>query len=239
MRVSCGASIMVANGRGRGENVRSRRYRSFAPRVKRTPVKRLAETSVLGTLRNVERNGDHEASRVAVLDAAEALFYQHGVQAVGMDAIRDRSGVPLKRLYATFGSKDALVVAMLERRDVRWRLRLAQHVEQCGDPGQRPLSVFEWLELWFSEPEFRGCAWINTFGELGGTSPAIVEQARRHKRAFARFIDEVCAEAGFAQTTADALYLLAEGAMVTAGIFGDATPATRAQETARRLLEVS
>jgi AcrR family transcriptional regulator len=187
----------------------------------------------------VHREGEHDPTRTAVLDAAEALFYQHGVQSVGMDAIRDRSGVPLKRLYASFGSKEALVVAMLERRDVRWRGRLAAHVERSVDPLDRLLSIFEWLELWFSESEFRGCAWINTFGELGGTSPAIVDQARRHKRAFARYIDDLCQDGGLTQPTADALYLLAEGAMVTAGIFGDSASAGQALQTARRLLDCS
>jgi len=178
----------------------------------------------------------HDDARAAVLDAAEALFYEHGVQSVGMDQIRDRSGIPLKRLYALFGSKEALVVAVLERRDVRWRFRLTEHVQRYADPQERLLAVYEWLGLWFSEPDFRGCAWINTFGELGGTSPAIAEQARRHTRAFGRLIDDLCSDAGVAQATADALYLLAEGAMVTAGIFASATPAAQAGETARQLL---
>src|SRR5690242_6023198 len=58
--------------------------------------------------------------RTLLLDAAEELFYAHGIQAVGMDRIRERSQVPLKRLYRVFPAKEALVAAYLERRDGRW-----------------------------------------------------------------------------------------------------------------------
>lgn len=73
-----------------------------------------------------------DAARERVLDAAQELFYGRGVQAVGMDAVRSASGVSLKRLYQLFPSKDALVLEFLRQRDVRWRLRLADHVEEIG-----------------------------------------------------------------------------------------------------------
>ncbi len=41
---------------------------------------------------------DTATAQQQVLDAADALFYERGVQAVGMDAIRSASGVSLKRL---------------------------------------------------------------------------------------------------------------------------------------------
>lgn len=37
---------------------------------------------------------DDEEARTRLLDAAEELFYRHGIQAVGMDRIRTASGVP-------------------------------------------------------------------------------------------------------------------------------------------------
>src|SRR5215470_14036436 len=84
-----------------------------------------------------------------ILDAAEALFYGRGIQSVGVDEIRDRAGVPLKRLYQLFGSKDSLVVAVLERRDGDWHRRLASYVAQADDPEARILAVFDWLGRWF------------------------------------------------------------------------------------------
>ena len=47
----------------------------------------------------------------AVLDAAERLFYERGFQAVGMDALREASGLPLKRIYSLFDGKEKIAVA--------------------------------------------------------------------------------------------------------------------------------
>jgi AcrR family transcriptional regulator len=179
---------------------------------------------------------DDDAARTRLLDAAEDLFYARGIQAVGIDAIRDASGVPLKRLYQLFPAKEQLVEAYLERRDRNWRGGLAEYVERLSDPQARILAVFDWLHAWFSEPGFRGCAWINSYGELGPTSPAVVTQTRRHKEAFRVYLAGLAAAAALPESVADSLYLLAEGAMVTAAIFITAEPASRARAAAQQLL---
>ncbi|MCO8649897.1 TetR/AcrR family transcriptional regulator, partial [Burkholderia multivorans] len=58
--------------------------------------------------------------RERLLDAAEALIYSGGIHATGVDAIVKRSGAARKSFYSHFESKEALVVAALERRDARW-----------------------------------------------------------------------------------------------------------------------
>ena len=179
---------------------------------------------------------DDDAARARLLDAAGDLFYARGIQSAGMDAIRDASGVSLKRLYQLFPSKDQLVEAYLERRDRSWRCRLAGYVERRPDPQQRILAVFDWLQAWFSEPGFRGCAWINSYGELGATSPAVAAQTRQHKEAFRAYLRGLAAAAALPESTADSLYLLAEGATVSAAIFTTAEPASRARSAAEQLL---
>jgi len=182
---------------------------------------------------------DSAAAREQALDAAEELFYGRGIQSVGMDDIRGASGVSLKRLYALFPAKEQLVEAYLERRDVRWRARLAEFVEHREDPGGRILAVFEWLERWFGEDGFRGCAWINSYGELGATSERVTAQVRAHKRAFRDYLAGLVSDAGLPDALAGQLFLLAEGAMVTAGIDGSTEPARQAREAARLLLRAA
>ena len=192
-------------------------------------------------------SGSMIADREALLDATEALVYARGVQAVGMDEIREASGLSLKRIYALFPAKEDLVVGMLRRRDRRWRASLAAFVEQSGagqsgaghsgagpsgDPAERVLALFDWLHAWFSEPGFRGCAWINIHGELGPASRAVLDEVRSHKKAFR---DQIAAWTGTA-ATADAVYLLAEGAIVSAGISGNPEIALEARDAARLLL---
>jgi AcrR family transcriptional regulator len=176
-------------------------------------------------------------ARDQALDAAEELFYGRGIQSVGMDDIRGASGVSLKRLYQLFPAKERLVEAYLERRDIRWRQRLAEHVDRHEEPGERILAVFDWLRRWFAEPGFRGCAWINAYGELGTTSPRVTAQVSAHKAAFKDYLRSLVANAGLPSSVADQLYLLAEGAMVTAGITRSTEPAEQAAEAARLLVE--
>ncbi|GAA1855664.1 TetR/AcrR family transcriptional regulator [Pseudonocardia ailaonensis] len=178
-------------------------------------------------------------ARTRLLDAAEALFYARGIQAVGMDEIRAGSGLSLKRVYGLYPGKDALVEAYLDRRDVRWRGRLAAAVEQAGDPDERILAVFDWLGSWFREPGFRGCAWINGHGELGTVSEAVARCTRAHKQAFAEYLAGLVAAAGRPAALGPQLLLLAEGAMVTAGIFRTPEPAAQAREAAAVLVGAS
>ncbi|MER5379919.1 TetR/AcrR family transcriptional regulator [Streptomyces sp. NPDC002688] len=176
-------------------------------------------------------------AREQALDAAERLFYGRGIQTVGMDDIRGSSGVSLKRLYQLFPAKEQLVEAYLERRDIRWRERLAEHVDGQRDPERRILAVFDWLGLWFAEPDFRGCAWINSYGELGATSERVAEQVRAHKAAFRTYLAGLVSAAELPAALGDHLFLLAEGAMVTAGITRSAEPAAQARAAARLLLK--
>lgn len=179
---------------------------------------------------------DSAVARERVLDAAGTLFYGRGIQSVGMDEIRGACGVSLKRLYALFPSKDLLVEAYLERRDTAWRGCLAEYVEQGAEPEERLLAVFDHLHRWFGEPGFRGCAWINAYGELGASSDRVAAQARAHKSAFRQYVGSLVADAGLPEPLADQLTLLAEGAMVTAGVFHSPEPALRAREAAAALV---
>ncbi|MFH8368191.1 TetR/AcrR family transcriptional regulator [Streptomyces sp. NPDC018031] len=174
-----------------------------------------------------------------VLDAAEALFYGRGVQNVGMDAVRSASQVSLKRLYQLFPSKEALVGAYLLRRDERWRAALARHAEQRPPGPDRVLAVFDWLEAWFREPDFRGCAFINSFGELGATSGPVREAARAHQAAVRDYLTRLVTEAGLPPATAAPVFLLAQGAITTAAVGGGPEPARQAREAARALLAVA
>ncbi|HZS20095.1 MAG TPA: TetR/AcrR family transcriptional regulator, partial [Pseudonocardiaceae bacterium] len=133
--------------------------------------------------------------RERVLAAAGPLFYRRGFTAVGMDDVRDASGVSLKSLYLNFSSKERLVEAVLIRRDDQWMAALAQQVDRYSDPRLRLLGVFSFLADWCASPGFRGCAFINAFGELGSRSPAIAEIARLHKQRLRRYLAQLATDA--------------------------------------------
>ncbi|MFD7555567.1 TetR/AcrR family transcriptional regulator [Streptomyces sp. NPDC059835] len=174
---------------------------------------------------------DDEEARARLLDAAEELFYAEGIQAVGMDRIRAASGVPLKRLYRLFPAKEALVTAYLERRDQRWTRSLRDAV--TGAPEPVP-AVFDWLAEWFCEPEFRGCAFLNAYGELGTGPAAVLDVVRRHKAELRALLGELAGPDR--PGLADQLLILVEGATVVAALDPGPEPARRAREAAERLL---
>ncbi|WP_030543485.1 TetR/AcrR family transcriptional regulator [Streptomyces albus] len=189
-----------------------------------------------------------DEARERLLDAAERLFYERGIQAVGMDQLRTASGVSLKRLYQCFPSKGDLVESCLRRRDERWRAALADHVSRhAGDQAERPLLVFDWLGEWFAEPGFRGCAFINAYSELAALSPGAAQAARDHKLSFLAYMTALVEEAAAVAdlTPADPavlarqLVLLADGAITTAAMTGDPAAARHARTAAETLLSAA
>lgn len=174
---------------------------------------------------------DDEEARTRLLDAAEELFYRHGIQAVGMDRIRTASGVPLKRLYRLFPAKESLVTAYLERRDRRWLTSLRTAALTPTEPRARVLAVFDWLADWFTEPDFRGCAFLNAYGELGAAAPEVV---RVHKAELHALLADLSPDADPA--LADRLLILTEGATTVATLTPGPEPAHRAREIAELLL---
>jgi AcrR family transcriptional regulator len=169
-----------------------------------------------------------------ILEAAGTLFYQRGVQAVGMDELRNASGVSLKRLYQCFPSKEALVVAYLDRRDDRWMDALTRYVE--SRQGRIP-AVFDWLATWFAEDDFRGCGFLNAFGQLGLSSPAVADTARRHKDRLHAYLAGLARDAGASDPSllAHQLLILIDGATVTA-MLGRPGAAAAAKAAAAALL---
>ncbi|MGD9620756.1 MAG: TetR/AcrR family transcriptional regulator [Mycolicibacterium sp.] len=183
---------------------------------------------------------DEVETRQRVLAAADQLFNDRGVQAVGMDSIRDAAGVPLKRLYREFPSKADLVEAVLRRRDGEVRNAIAEFVEaRASEPRLRILAVFDFLYQWFSAPDFRGCMFINTAGELGGTYDDIAQIARDHKLAIRTYLAGLVQAAELPAALADQLLILANGAMVTAAIHRCPQPARVARDAAEALLSRS
>ncbi|GAB3753204.1 TetR/AcrR family transcriptional regulator [Microlunatus parietis] len=180
---------------------------------------------------------DEETARQRLVEAADRLFYARGVQAVGMDAVRSEAGVSLKRIYALFPSKDDLVTAVLGRRSALWADGIEAALATADDPAEKLLAIFDYLDDWFHEPDFRGCAFINLYGELGPSSPNAAEAVRRQKRGFATLVAGLVAEAGLPDDLAPQLVVLVEGAQTTAAILGDPEVARQAKAAAVVLIE--
>ncbi|WIE76579.1 TetR/AcrR family transcriptional regulator [Curtobacterium sp. MCSS17_007] len=182
-------------------------------------------------------------TRARIVDVADGLFYARGFQSVGMDEIRTGAGVSLKKLYAAFPGKDQLVAAVLGGRHEYWEHGIEQAVAAADTPRDRLLAMYDFLEQWFGDDTFRGCGFINAFGELGATSPAVAEIAREHKDSFQRYVAGLAAAAvpdvAAAEELAAQLALLAEGAQTTAAIAGTPEAARHARRAAEVLIDAA
>ncbi|MDN4596542.1 TetR/AcrR family transcriptional regulator [Leifsonia virtsii] len=180
-----------------------------------------------------------EEVRRQIVDAADALYYAQGFHAVGMDQVRDAAGVSLRRLYTEFPSKDDLILAVLAKRHDLWTAGVAARVATEQDPEAKLLAIYDYLADWFVEDTFRGCGFINAFGELGAADPRVAEAARRHKESFQAFVAELAAAAGASPALAPQLAILAEGAQTTAAIAGTPQAAADARAAAQVLIRAA
>lgn len=177
--------------------------------------------------------------RHRIIDAADALYYGRGIGQVGMDAVRDAAGVSLRALYKEFPSKDDLIVAVLEKRHRMWTTGVEAAVAQIDDPRARLLAVYDYLADWFDEADFRGCGFINAFGELGAANAEVARTVRAHKADFQRYVERLVAAADGPAALAPQLAILAEGAQTTAAIAGTPDAAVQARAAAETLIDAA
>ena len=161
--------------------------------------------------------------RERILTVAADLFYRHGIRAIGVEAIAEAAGTNKMTLYRHFASKDELVAEYLrrlaEKASASWDRLAAEH------PGNPRAQLRGWLEnmaAHVGNGDQRGCALANAAVELPEKDhPArrVIETFKTGQRQ--RIID-LCAAAELAQPEmlADELFLLLEGALVTAQSIG-------------------
>ena len=176
------------------------------------------------------------SARQRILSAAHRLFYAQGIRATGIDQLLQEADVARMSFYKHFPSKQALVVAFLQERHQRWQQHLETAAQaQATSPAQELRAVFGVLAQWFAEPDFRGCAFINTVLET--TDPSTQEHllARQHKAVLRGYLLGLLQQTRSAspEQAATQLLLLIDGAIVRAQL-GDG-PAAAA--TAQRLAE--
>ena len=177
--------------------------------------------------------------RERLVTAAYELFARNGVQAVGVDAIIERSGVARQTLYRHFGSKQELVLAFLERREEVWTYGwLAAEVKRRErEPRRRLLAIFDVFDEWFRTPEFEGCSFINVMLEHPSPDHPLHRAAAEYLARIRSFLEQLAADAEIADPASFARewHILMKGSIVAAGE-GDVDAARRAQRIGRVLL---
>ena len=110
--------------------------------------------------------GIRTSSEQKLLDAADELFFTHGIAATPIDAVLARAGVSAATLYRGYASKEALVAAALERRHRDWIEVWDTAIERARTPEDRVLAVFDALDAFRARPDgARWCAFLGSAAE--------------------------------------------------------------------------
>jgi AcrR family transcriptional regulator len=177
--------------------------------------------------------------RQRILAAARALFTQHGIRAVGVEAIAETAGSNKMTLYRHFESKDALVAAYLqelaEEFDAYWAHILASHPD---DPRAQLDTFLGGIAENLTNS--RGCALANAAVELPEKDHPARPIIEAHKQGMRDQLVDACRELGVKNPgmLADELFLLIEGARVSAQSMGPNGPGCQFMAMAERLIQV-
>jgi AcrR family transcriptional regulator len=168
---------------------------------------------------NIERISPRER----ILSAACELFYRHGIRAVGVDTVAEAAATNKMTLYRHFSSKDELVSGYLQR--------LAEKAKASWDrleadyPGEPSAQLRAWLKdmaAHVASGDERGCPLANAAVELPEKDHPARRVIEAFKTAQRERLVQLCAAAALAEPEmlADELFLLLEGARVTAQSMG-------------------
>lgn len=171
-----------------------------------------------------------ESVRERILNTARDLFYAQGVQAVGVDTVVAQSGAAKTSLYRWFPSKDALIVAVLEKeaeeRWSGWDHTAAKHAAES--PRERLRAHLRGIVRYVTGPNYRGCPFMNVTAEFADPNhPAravaleIMHELRRRVRVL---VDAL--EVRSPEELTEQLVMLIDGAFSSAQVFGKQGPHT-------------
>ena len=180
------------------------------------------------------------SARQRILDTAYELFSRRGIRAVGVEEVISRAAVAKATLYRHFPSKDDLVLAFLEQRELRWTRQFVEAGarERGTSAVERLLAIFDVFDDWFQQKDYEGCSFINVLLETGDREHPVGNASARHLENVRTIVRTLAQEAGLRDPEAFALswHLLMKGAIVQAAE-GDRQAAQRAKRIARLLLE--
>jgi len=179
-------------------------------------------------------------ARERLLAAAEELFYQDGVQSVGIDRVIERAGVAKASLYANFNGKDDLVRAYLDARFEARRAAIETKLALQEAPRDKMLAVFDAMTEPLAKRNYRGCAFLRATAEMAADASGreVCRDARRWTR---ELLSGLAKEAGASNpdVLAKQLVLLYDGAAASAQMDRDPAAAAEARAAAVLLIDAA
>ena len=188
-------------------------------------------------MQNQATTARRTSARERLLAAADELFYEHGINLVGIDRVIEHAGVAKASLYDCFGSKEELVRAYLKGRADKRQARINERIAGLPTPQEKILGVFDALADVVNRTNYRGCAFQRASAEAGMSS--IIKETCDEPRTWLRsLLTELAQQAKAAdpELLARQLAFLYDGASLAASIDGDRNAPISARAVAEQML---
>jgi AcrR family transcriptional regulator len=180
------------------------------------------------------------STRERLTEAAVKRFYRDGFRNVGLDQILADVGISKTAFYKHFESKDDLMLAVLEAKNVWLQELLRTTILDRDDsaPADRLRRLFDVVEQFIDSDDFQGCIFVNVTMEFPLPHEPAHRAAAEHKRAIEAIVRELAEQAGAANPAALAqeLCLVMEGAYVTRQVTGDRQTVAIARRVADQVI---
>lgn len=131
--------------------------------------------------------------RDEVLDQAVELFWTHGYEGTSIADLESGLGIGRQSLYNTFGDKQALFLAALDRYAQRVGGMLRELESPTGGMEAIRRYYSEALDFLAADVEERGCFLVRSIVDLSGELPEVTDRCQRSgartRRALKRALD--------------------------------------------------
>ena len=130
-----------------------------------------------------------------LLEVAERLFYEHGFRGVGLKQIIQEANVATMTLYNHFDSKEKLVEAVLQQREMRYWQYLEDGVHQS--PQQPFIAAVDAHCKWLKDYSYTGDMFIRAIEDYIDTDNNIEAIARGHKERLLTYLENLANRSNF------------------------------------------
>ncbi|MCZ9309561.1 TetR/AcrR family transcriptional regulator [Corynebacterium uberis] len=188
------------------------------------------------------RRRSRPSPRERLLASATQLFTTEGIRVIGIDRILREADVAKASLYSLFGSKDALVMAYVQRLDEQWREAWAQRVAGLHAPEEKILAFFDQCIEELPAQNYRGSHFQNADSEYPkpetDAEQGIVDAVMAHRRWCQDTLTALLNEKnGYPSATQAAqLLIFLDGGIAGSRLMRDTAPLVTARDLARQVL---
>ena len=159
------------------------------------------------------------SAKQKIVETALELFYQQGINCVGVDRIIEEAGIAKMTFFKHFPTKKDLILEFLKVRDERYLNWVDTQVKAITTNEAKQLEAcLEVMAKWFQLDDFRGCAFINTTVEVGPGDNQEKLICVSHKNSLSQYLTQLATQAGYKnpEALADLLVIVIDGATIRA-----------------------